>query len=373
MTALENPRADASVLVVDDIQANLRLLIDFLRSEDYTVRLAPSGALALKAVAHQAPDLILLDIDMPDMDGYEVCRRLKAQETSREIPVIFVSALNETMDKVKAFEVGGVDYVTKPFQFDEVKARVETHLKLRRAQTTLRENIKNLRRLEELRDNLVHMIVHDMRAPLMALITNLEFLKQDLDGHEDQSIEDINSALAGGRRLNRMADDLLAVSRLEARQMPLERVECDLAQVVRDAIQNVKVLESGCEIVLEAPWPVPVVVDENVVSRIVENLVSNGLKNTPADRPLRVSVSEQAQDARVAFRDEGAGIPLEFREEIFEKFGTVLTRKNQKHHSVGLGLAFCKLAVQAHGGRIGLDSEEGKGSTFWFTLPKKHQ
>jgi len=372
MTATENRKADASVLVVDDTPENLRLLIDFLRNENYTVRLAPSGALALQAVEQEAPDLILLDINMPGMDGYEVCRRLKAQQRLQEIPVIFISAYNETMDKVKAFEVGGVDYVTKPFQFEEVQARVETHLKLRRAQSALRESFENLRSLEELRDNLVHMVVHDMRSPLTALITNLDFLKQDLAGHiASQSMEDIDAAVAGGRRLNHMADELLDVSRLEARKMPIERVQCDLAEVVRAALENVKTRESGREVVLEAPQPVPLPVDVKILGRVIENLVGNGMKHTPPGQPLIVSVSasEKGGGARVAVRDHGPGIPAELREKIFDKFGTLRSRNEQKHHSAGLGLAYCKLAVEAHGGRIGVDSVEGQGSTFWFTLP----
>ena len=369
-TETEKPNTDANVLIVDDTPTNLQLLIEFLRNLNHTVRLAPNGALALQAVEHEAPDLILLDINMPGLDGYEVCRRLKAQQRTQEIPVIFISANNETMDKVKAFEVGGVDYVTKPFQFEEVRARVDTHLKLRRAQSALRESFEDLRRLEDLRDNLVHMVVHDMRSPLMSLITNLEFLKQDLAGHiGSQSNEDINAALAGGRRLNHMADDLLDVSRLEANQMPLKRVECDLAHVVRDALETVRDMEPERQLLLEGPGPVPVVVDQKIISRVVANLVSNGIKHTPSDHPLRISVSALEGIARVDVQDEGPGVPPEFRDRIFDKFGMVQAHAEQKYHSTGLGLAFCKLAVEAHGGGIGVDSDEGKGSSFWFTLP----
>ena len=159
----------ASVLVVDDTVENLRVLSDLLGEQGYEVRAVTSGRQALHAVEHDPPDLILLDITMPDMDGFEVCRRLRATEWSKDVPVIFLTALTATADKLRAFDAGGVDYVTKPFQFEEVLARVRTHVALRRAQTALADSYKGLRALEQLRDDLVHMIVHDMRSPLTAL------------------------------------------------------------------------------------------------------------------------------------------------------------------------------------------------------------
>ena len=144
----------ASILVVDDAPANLRVLAEMLKERGHIVRPVPSGKLALRAAQHDPPDLILLDIDMPDMDGYEVCRRLKADKRLSEVPVVFISGLTETMDKVKAFSVGGADYVTKPFQLEEVQARVETHLQLRRKQRELQVSYQQLRELEALRRQL---------------------------------------------------------------------------------------------------------------------------------------------------------------------------------------------------------------------------
>ena len=179
----------ASVLVVDDTIENLRLLSELLGEQGYEVRAVTNGRQALQAVEHDPPDLILLDINMPEMNGYEVCRRLKAQERSKDVPVIFLTALTDTADKVRAFDAGGVDYVTKPFQFEEVLARVKTHVALRRAQVELADSYTRLRALEQLRDDLVHMVVHDMRSPLPALLINLRLLR---DGRP-------RSATTGGR------------------------------------------------------------------------------------------------------------------------------------------------------------------------------
>ena len=163
----------ASVLIVDDTIDTLRLLSDLLGEHGYDVRAVTNGRQALQAVERDPPDLILLDIGMPEMDGYEVCRHLRASERTQDVPVIFITALADTADKVRAFEAGGVDYVTKPFQVEEVLARVKAHVALRRAQAELADSFTRLRALEQLRDDLVHMVVHDMRSPLASLLMDL--------------------------------------------------------------------------------------------------------------------------------------------------------------------------------------------------------
>ncbi len=167
-----------NILVVDDTPANLELLSGMLKGRGYKVRAAVSGKLALQAARNDPPDLILLDINMPEMNGYEVCAELKSDDKLKDIPVIFLSALTETMDKVKAFGIGGVDYITKPFQFEEVEARVETHLELRRQKSRLQESYNELGELKKLRDNLVNLLIHDLRPPLTSICDQLELVKE---------------------------------------------------------------------------------------------------------------------------------------------------------------------------------------------------
>jgi len=366
-----------NILVVDDNPANLQVLNGMLKERGCKVRLVTSGPLALRAAEADAPDLIMLDINMPDMDGYQVCRRLKQMNGLDEIPVIFLSALTETVDKVEAFNAGGVDYITKPFQFEEVEARIELHLKLRRMQSQmqaqnqrLEASYERLRELEGLRDNLVQMIVHDMRSPLGAITTSLQLLKEDLDGKIPlENINDIESAMMGGSALMNMLNDLLDVSRLEAGQMPLEIEKRDLVKVARESVTSLTPLVPGREVALTGEEKVVASCDANVVRRVIDNLVANGLKHTPAGSTLAVDVKQADEVVKVSVFDSGPGIPPEYLEQIFEKFGQVDTRKNGKYHSTGIGLTFCKMAVEAHGGTIGVESTLGEGSTFWFTLP----
>ena len=361
-----------NVIVVDDTPANLQLLTGMLKERGYKVRPVPSGKLALQAAKNDPPDLILLDIMMPEMDGYQVCERLKADEKLREIPVIFISALNETMDKVRAFGVGGVDYVTKPFQFEEVNARVSTHLELQRQRSKLKENYEQLRSLEGLRDNLVHMIVHDLRSPLTGISGFLDLaLAHEKETLTEDGFEYLQTAKRSTKAVIDMVSAVLDVSKIEAGEMKLHLVECDLVRMAADLMSGMQSLKEEREMSLDAPPPpVTVVADGDLLLRVIQNLLGNALKFTPSDGWIRLGIEPDENRVRVTVRDNGPGIPAEYRERIFEKFGQVEARANGQKRSTGLGLTFCKLAVEAHGGSIGVESEIGKGSTFWFMLPK---
>jgi len=358
-----------SVLVVDDTLENLRLLSTLLGEQGYEVRAVTNGRQALQAVEQDPPDLILLDVNMPDMDGYEVCGRLRARDRSKDVPVIFLTALTGTGDKVRAFEAGAVDYVTKPFRFEEVLARVQTHVALRRAQVELAGSYERLQTLERLRDDLVHMIVHDMRSPLTALLLNLRFLKRPVAALAEESRNDLQAAVESAESLSRMANELLDVSRLEEGRMPVERAVRNLTQMARDVCATLGPIDPGRPIDIESAGAVEVTCDEGLVRRVMENLVSNGIKHTPAGSRIRITLASGDGRTRVAVHDHGYGVPADAREKIFEKFTTIEARREGRYHSAGLGLAFCKLAIEAHGGTVGVEPNVPTGSPFWFELP----
>lgn len=345
-----------NILIVDDTPANVLLLVRMLAAHGYNPRPVLSGKQALQAARAEAPDLILLDVVMPEMNGYEVCEQLKADAALKEIPVIFVSALSETIDKVKAFHVGGVDYVTKPFQFEEVYARVQTHLRLRR--------------LEKLRDDLAHMVVHDLRNPLTGICGFLEFL-------EDEEFQNLSASaqklVALARRsaaeLLNMIGSILDVSKMGAGAMKLQLEPCDLAAFLRDLLATMQPLSGNRTVTLDVPAsPLSVTADAGLIRRVLQNLLSNAFRYTPSGGDVRIAVAPSPSDIRITVTDAGPGIAPEYHQRIFEKFGQVEDLKNRL--GTGLGLTFCKMAVEAHGGHIGIESEVGKGSTFWFTLPR---
>ncbi len=369
MRGTPSSNAIADILVVDDTPENLQLLSEMLKSWGYKARPVPSGGLALQAARSKRPDIILLDIHMPEMDGYQLCGHLKADNTLKEIPVLFISALNETADKVKAFECGGADYVTKPFQADEIHARIKAHLELHQQRSRLQESYDKLRELESHRDSLVHMVIHDMRSPITVTLGILEMLSNSSSGHLDEAKRDlVGMALASTQKLADMVSQLLAVSRLEAGEIHLDKTQCDLAQTIQTAVQPLTLVSGNRTITVKAQPGINTLCDKNIVQRIIVNLVGNALKFIPEDGEVKITLSTNHEEARVSVSDNGPGIPKEFHQRIFEKFGQVGSKKNKKL-GTGLGLAFCRLAVEAHGGKIGVKSEVGQGSTFWFTLP----
>ena len=366
------------LLVVDDVETNIDMLLETL-SEDYVVRVATDGADAIDSVKKARPDLILLDVVMPGMDGFEVCRRLKDDPTTHSIPVIFITALDEIMDKVKGFSVGGVDYVTKPFQPEEVRARVGLHLEIRRQKQELhrqkyelQQSYDKLRETEIQRDSLVHMIVHDMRSPLFVILGNLEMV--EMKPLSDGMATCIGRAMSASYMLMEMISTLLDVSKMEAGQMTLEFSEVYMRDLVMETIQMLEPLQGQRRLTLTAPEEMEAITgDTRLIRRILQNLIGNALKFTDKDKGIiTVCIEIATKDKmRVSVVDNGGGIPQEYREKVFDKFCQVAAQKQGHGYSTGLGLTFCKLAVEAHGGRIGLESEVGGGSTFWFELPLK--
>ena len=367
---MNNPASVPSLLLVDDTPADLQLLVGMIRQSGFKARPVPSGKLALQAARQMSPDLILLDIHMPDVDGYQVCEQFKADEKLKDIPIIFLSGLSDPSDKVKAFSVGGVDYITKPFQFEEVEARIKAHLDLHRQKCELVDSYEKLRKLESLRDKLTHMVVHDMRSPLMALDGFLDLLKltdsNRLSDNGKEYLRYCNQATTG---LIEMVCSLLDVSKMEAGQLPLSLAPCALPVLIQEVIQRLESLRENRQIKLVTPSPdLTVTADKTLLLRVLQNLFSNALKFTSENGVVTVTLSSTNTETRIAISDNGPGIPPQFHNKIFEKFGQVEQKTNRI--GTGLGLAFCRLAIEAHGGRIGVESEVGKGSCFWFVLPQ---
>ncbi len=371
--------SNANILIVDDTPANLHILTDIIKSSGHKARPTPSGALALQAALMEAPDLVLLDVRMPGMDGYEVCRRLKEQPSLQDVPVIFLSALTDHGAKLEAFRAGGVDYITKPFQVEEVKARVGAHLRLRRLQTALQSSndelsraLSDLRELEGLRDGLFHMLVHDMRSPLSALALALEIIHDDHEAtmpQEDLSL--IAQARGSVQSLIGMVSSVLDVSRMESGRMPVRKEDCDLGEIAREAVGQLSLLRGDRTTAVNVEGPsLRAPVDRDLTLRVLQNLVGNAIKFT-AERGGEITIDVRRSDgaARVSVIDNGEGIAPEHQQIIFEKFGQVVSSREGRKNSTGLGLTFCRLAVEAQGGKIGVHSALGRGSVFWFELP----
>ncbi len=367
---MDSKQDRATIMVVDDTPANLMLLDDMLSAKGYRVLTMPRGDLALKAVTINPPDLILLDINMPGMNGFEVCKRLKEDENMNDTPVLFISAYTETVEKIKAFSAGGVDYITKPFQEEEVTARVETHLEIHRQKREIAKNYRELKELIGLRDNLTQMIVHDLRSPLTAIYGSLEVLNLTFnDELSEQANQLIRNARNNASKMIEMVSSLLDLDRLESGELQLNIEEVDVNMMIEDSLAMFK--DSAKHIhfdVKVSSKSLKSSFDKELIRRVLINLTENAVKFSPDRSVITISASETEKELKFSVTDKGPGIPLESHEFIFKKYGQLASKRFG--YSSGIGLAFCKLAVEAHHGTIGVESEVGSGSTFMFTLPK---
>ena len=370
------------LLVVDDNEMNRDVLSRRLERQGYLVATAQDGREALSMVRARSFDLLLLDIMMPEMDGYETLRQLKADENLRHLPVIMISALNELDSVVRCIEMGAEDYLPKPFNPTLLKARVGACLDKKRGHdremrlfAQLQDNYGRLQTLEKMRDDLTHMIIHDLRTPLSSLIVGLQLMPQ-LAPLSSTQTECYDIAMRGSQTLLSMINDLLDISRMESGTFVLEVAPLSVPHLVEVAAEQIASSTRDRHLVLEQqvePDLPLVTADEDKLRRVLVNLLGNALKFTPPDGTIRVAARRFEHENRASLlfsvSDTGEGIPPEAFARIFEKFGQVESRQGGRTMSTGLGLTFCKLAVEAHGGRIWVESQIGQGSTFFFSIP----
>ena len=359
------------ILVVDDEKNNRLLLKAILEVKGYQVSEAEDGEQALHIVMKDPPDVILLDVMMPGIDGYEVCRRLKNDIKTASIPILMVTALSERSDRIKGIEAGANEFLSKPIDHHEVVLRVHNAVYSKHLFDQLQEDFERLKELESLRDNLTHMIIHDLRQPITVISGYFQLLKLQAGDSTTESERDIFEQVSRAvNMLIKMVESLLDVTRLEAGKMPLNLSQCDLNELVKEAVETLGPLKDNHNVCIKSSDDLTsAFCDMDLIRRVIANLVGNAVKYTPKGTEIRITVESNELQSRIAVSDNGAGIPKEYHDKIFDKFGQVKSRQEGKKYSTGLGLTFCKLAVEAHGGEIGVESESGKGSTFWFLLP----
>ena len=370
------------ILVADDVEANVELLHDQLTTLGYRVVSALDGPSAVETCFSERPDLCILDVAMPAgslgvdhrSTGFEVCRRIKRDPRTARIPVIFVTALNDATDRVKAIEAGGDDFLTKPHNRQILSARVRSLLRLKAATDALEDSYRKLRELEKVRDDLMKMIVHDLKTPLTSVLAALEMVMDgDYGPVGDEQRRALGDAEAKAEDLLALIEDLLEVARIEETTLSLDLVMIAPAAFLHEVVHEwaLRFEQESAEASVEVADDAPVFrADRSMLKRVFGNLIQNALTHS-ANR-VRLSLSARREsDDRILFTvaDNGPGIPREYHEVIFHKFERVKMPQMPRTRSSGLGLAFCKLAVEAHGGRIWVQSEEGHGSSFHIALP----
>ena len=367
------------ILIVDDNPTNLRMLSQLLNKHNYKVRAVLDGNQALTILDSNPPDLILLDLMMPGIDGYEVCERVKAHPEGKDIPVIFISALGSAQDKVRAFQSGGVDYINKPFQVDEIIARMETHLELRKMQkqhnrdnqelaVRLAEFDKLNSELHERNEELAaydRSVSHDLKGPVSYIATSTEWLKRSYAQLTPEQVQHFLDQIATrAYQANSIIESLLLLSQTD----DLEQYPLDMHATVTRSIENLHEFIVERHARIDLPDTLPRATGQtSLVEQVWDNYLSNAIKY--GGNPPQISIGAEAMDApmvRFWVQDKGPGIPPEKRSDIFASH-TRLGEGNVQGH--GLGLSIVRRIVHKLGGQVGFENLPGNGCRFYFTLP----
>jgi len=367
-----NP-SEYRILVVDDVVANILLLKVLLTNEKFGILTASGGCEAIDITQKEKPDLILLDVMMPDKSGFEVAKTLKEDENTAEIPIIFLTALDNPSDIVEGFHVGGNDFVSKPFSKDELIVRVKHQISLIAAKRTIIEQRDELEKTIEGRDKMYSVIAHDLRSPMgsVKMVLNLLSLSLTPDTIGADMAELLNTANHTVEDLFALLDNLLKWTKSMTGKLKVVYQDFDIIEVVKGAIEIFAMVAQAknIEIVMEDSDPINVHADIDMMKTICRNLLSNAIKFSKQDKKIEIKVGIEGDMAVVSVRDYGEGIPKEAQAKLmhvnthFSTFGT------NKEEGSGLGLLLCQDFATKNGGKIWFESAEGEGSTFSFSIP----
>lgn len=353
------------ILVVDDTASSRAVLAKGLATVGFETITAADGPSALELVRSRRPALVLLDVMMPGMSGSEVLEHLRREHARADLPIIMITARDDRSDVVAALTAGANDYLVKPVDLTVCSARMRAQLELRRANAELRAAIRE-------KNHFLGMAAHDLRNPLSVIKFYSEFLLMDLDCPVEERAQFVKTICTTSDQMLRMVDDLLSVAKIESGQLQLNRLATDVRALVEEKVNLNRVLAGNKGITIElelAPSLPRLAIDGPKIGQVLDNLITNAVKFSPSPNAIRVVARMSADEVVISVEDQGPGIPEEERAHLFQPFKRTSVRSTGGETSTGLGLAIARRIVEGHGGRIGLQSEVGRGSCFWFSLP----
>jgi len=370
--ALSKPQ---TLLVVDDNPVNLQLLHKFLASAGYRVLVAEDGESALTQAAEVVPDLILLDVLLPGISGFDACRALRRQETTASIPVIFLTALSRTSDKIEGFRAGGVDFLTKPLQLEEVLARVKVHLELQSLRHELEASNEELRQRDRRRERLLSIIAHDLKAPMAAFVNGTRDLARR--SPEDPAFGELVDVLAErAERMDLFLGSLLEWGRLQVSSRSLATESFGLRESVESVIEHVREAAEAKQIDIRNKVSPELMVDQNrtALQTVLINLITNAIKFTDRGglveiRAERTESNESSRELRISVRDTGIGMSREQVGRLFLSESRIQQPGTDGESGNGLGLLLLHDLVARMSGAVEVESTPNKGSVFTVTLP----
>ena len=365
--------SEATILVVEDNPTNMGILFNLLRKANFRVLTATDGEEGLNHARIATPDLILLDVLMPGIDGFETCRLLKENPVTEDIPVIFMTALSETSEKVKGFELGAADYITKPFQCDEVLARIRKEIIIQDQKKKLLKLNAMLSEANATKDKFFSIIAHDLRTPFSALIGATGFLIESFDKLELRIIKDFLTDInMSSKEVFALVGNLLEWSGAQTGTLAYDPEQTDISEIIRKNILLAEQHARQKEVSISYAMKEGIFADAdpNMMDTVVRNLLSNAIKFTPRGGAVNVMAHESGDMIEVFVSDTGIGISEENIGKLFRIDVKLSTRGTDDEGGSGLGLILCKEFIEKNKGHIRVESRQGKGTTFHFTVPK---
>ena len=364
---------EQSVLIVDDEPACLRTLQEALRDLDCRILVSKSGEKAISIAQSQSPSVILLDVAMTGMDGFETCAHLKQDPLTSNSVVIFLSAHQDVKSRLRGLKVGGVDYINKPFSADEVRAKVETHLEMQRLQRELKIKNDELKEANEQQNFLLGMAAHDLRTPLTAILIAAKTLRRRSKLNPEQEEELIDIVEGSSEEMQGLIEELLSVSRLRSEAVRLNRSPVDLNALVLSRLSLHQFMAENKEITIETELtPLPELkLDPGKIAQVFDNLISNAIKYSWPKSVVAISSARDDKSVTVSVADNGVGIEAQELGKVFEPFSKIQSKPTSGEQSHGLGLSIVNNIVRSHGGQAMVQSVKGKGSKFSIKFPIK--
>lgn len=369
-----NP-SEYKILIVDDVMSNVLLLKVLLTNEKFMIATANNGRHALEQVEATNPDLILLDVMMPDMNGFEVAQKLKANPQTADIPIIFLTALNSTADIVKGFQVGANDFISKPFNKEELIIRVNHQISLVAAKRTILRKTEELRHVIAGRDKLYSVIAHDLRSPMgsIKMVLNMLILNLPIEKIGEEMYELLTMANQTTEDVFSLLDNLLKWTKSQIGNLNVVYQDVDLVEVMDGVVQIFSMVANLKKINIHIEKLERLIVngDIDMVKTIMRNLLSNAIKFSKENSDVWVKMENVDGDAVVSVQDHGCGINEEGQKKLLHTDTHFSTFGTNNEEGSGLGLLLCQDFVVKNGGKLWFTSKEGEGSTFYFSIPLK--
>lgn len=362
------------LLVVDDVQTNVLLLKALLSKEGYTILTAANGQQALEVVGRAKPDLILLDVMMPGMDGFEVAVHLKESEEFKEIPIIFLTALDDAESVVKGFRLGASDFVSKPFRKEELMVRIKHQLSLVEARRIITSQTEELRKTIAGRDKLYSVIAHDLRSPMasMKMLLNTILMSVDRSRIDPDIYDMLEMSNRTSEELFGLLDNLLKWTKSQLGKLEAVKNELNLTELAEGVVEVMKPVAEAKHITLSFVGDeiCLVKVDIEMIKSVIRNFISNAIKFSDEQTEIKVMVREEEEQVVVSVEDHGRGIKQEAQGKLLNEATHFTTFGTNSEEGSGLGLLLCRDFIYVNGGKFWFTSEEGVGSVFSFSVPK---